>query len=66
MAFIGISGIQGKLYVSDEVPESMRKHTCHDCAVCMLCNDEKCAMCLGQQCRQELDSPRIRESNPDR
>ena len=65
MPFIGIVGIKGKLYIPEEAPESMRKHTCRDCAVCMLCNDEKCAMCRDQQCCDEKAITRpLRRSNP--
>ena len=53
MPFIVIPGIKGKLYIPEEAPESMRKHACHDCAVCTLCNDEKCAMCRDQRCCEE-------------
>lgn len=65
MPFIGITGIQGKLYIPEEFPESMRKHLCQDCAVCMLCNDEKCAMCRDQQCCEgkAITQP-LRQSNP--
>lgn len=49
MSFITAPGIEGQLYVPDEMPGRARKHNCKDCASCMVCNDDKCAMCLNQQ-----------------
>ncbi len=50
MPFISAPGIAGQLYVPQETPGNRRKHNCKDCTSCMICNDDKCAMCLDQKC----------------
>jgi len=49
MPFISAPGIEGQLYVPEETPGSQRKHNCKDCTSCMVCNDDKCSMCLNQK-----------------
>lgn len=49
MAFVRVPGITGQLYVAEHHPGRVRKHPCEDCTACMLCNDDKCAMCLQQK-----------------
>lgn len=50
MPFVDASGIKGQLWVPEEMPGRIRKYDCLDCASCMLCNDDKCAMCREQGC----------------
>jgi acyl dehydratase len=49
MTFIQAPGIRGQLYLPEEPSQGTRKHNCEDCAACMVCNDDKCAMCLKQK-----------------
>lgn len=49
MPFVSAPGVRGQLYIPEETPEGKRKHNCKDCASCMVCNDDKCAMCLKQK-----------------
>ena len=57
MPFIDAPGIEGQLYIPEESPGGMRKYHCEDCASCMICNDDKCAMCLGQRECAENENP---------
>ena len=60
MAFVTVSGMKGQLYVPEDIPGSTRKHNCDDCTSCMICNDDKCAMCRDQkecpECEREETS----------
>ncbi len=49
MPFIAAPGIEGQLYVPDDSPGRIQKHQCADCTACMVCNDDKCAMCRDQK-----------------
>ncbi len=45
MPFVRIPGLNGKLYVPEDVPTRARKHPCPDCHACQRCSDERCHLC---------------------
>ena len=49
MPFVNAPGIKGQLYIPEEKPGRIRKHNCRDCASCMICNDDKCSLCLNRE-----------------
>ncbi len=48
MPFVSAPGIEGQLYIPEKIQGCRRKHDCKDCMSCMICNDDKCAMCREQ------------------
>ncbi|MGV7931323.1 MAG: hypothetical protein AB2L13_20865 [Spirochaetota bacterium] len=45
MPFIRIDGFTGLVYVPDFKDAPLKKHDCADCAACLHCSDDKCALC---------------------
>ena len=48
MSFVRMVGVKGQVYVPKDVLGSFKKHECKDCASCLVCNDDKYAICLSQ------------------
>jgi hypothetical protein len=39
--------------MSSEATNDKKKHPCPDCTFCQWCGDDRCALCLRQNCRRE-------------
>lgn len=58
MAFIKIPGVEGKIFVPDEQPKSLKKHNCKDCFSCQMCSDDRCERCLKKNnCCKKVNHP---------
>jgi len=53
MPFIRIPGTPGRFFVSNALPESLRKYACLGCRQCQLCSDERCRPCRAEAKRDE-------------
>jgi hypothetical protein len=49
MAFITVSNIEGKVFVPETKPLSMKKHNCRDCFSCQICSESRCKACLSEK-----------------
>ncbi|HNR12134.1 MAG TPA: hypothetical protein PKM59_02345 [Thermodesulfobacteriota bacterium] len=49
MAWIEIPGVKGMVYVPDERPRCVKKHSCEDCYACQQCSDAKCSLCRSRK-----------------
>jgi hypothetical protein len=50
MGFVRMKGVEGLVYVPDEV-DGPKKHPCPDCHFCQWCSDNRCSLCLeGKAC----------------
>lgn len=49
MPFVKVPGFAGKVYVPDENPENLKKHSCRDCYACQTCSDDRCEVCRGDK-----------------
>ncbi len=47
MPFVSVPGLNGKVYVPEEIREGSKKHPCRDCFSCQECSDDRCRVCLG-------------------
>ena len=50
MPFIEMDGVDGFVYVPEEVPNAAKKHPCPDCENCQHCADSRCNICLRTKC----------------
>lgn len=51
MPFVSRPGLNGKLYIPEEL-SGQKKHTCKSCFACQVCSDDRCSLCLAQMCKK--------------
>ena len=54
MPFIYRPGLNGKVYVPEQLP-GQKKHNCKACFSCQVCSDDRCNLCLEQTGEKEDD-----------
>lgn len=53
MPFIRIPGRPGRFFVSNALPESLRKYACLGCRQCQWCSDERCRPCRADAAKRD-------------
>jgi len=46
VAFAGMRGVSGRVFVPRRNKAQKKKHACRDCYECQMCSDDRCSVCL--------------------
>ncbi len=45
MAWAKVPGLNGKVFIPDDIPNRQKKHPCKECHTCLMCSDDRCHVC---------------------